>query len=194
MKKLIVIIFFLIFLFLNILYGDRDQRQQPLLVMDKIGVKKGMVIGVAGAGRGYFTFHMSKRVGEEGRIYANEINENHLRYIRRKCRREGITNVTTILGRMRNPQFPEGKMDMVFMCYVFHDLAAPVAFLKNIKKSLKPGATVVILDQDPGKTGDHHFYTKEVLLEKVRKADYRVVRIEDFHYQDNIYICKPTLE
>ena len=86
----------------------------------------------------------------------------NLDYINQKAEREGIKNITTILGKVKDPLFPQKEMDLVFMCYVFHDLDRPVEFLKNIKKSLKPGATVVILDQDPGKTGDHHFFTQKV--------------------------------
>lgn len=59
--------------------------------------------------------------------------------------------------------------------------------------SLKSGATVVIMDQDPGKTGDDHFFTQKVLLRKIKEADYKVLRIETFLKQDNIYICKPII-
>ena len=146
-----------------------------------------MVIGIAGAGRGYFSFKMAPRVGPLGMIYANEINEKKLNSIKKKCRRDNIKNITTILGLVEDPLFPEGKMDMVFMCYVFHDLAKPVIFLKNITKSLKSGASVVLLEQDPGKTGDHHFYTQKVLKEKVKAAGYRVSRIITFLKRDNIF-------
>jgi ubiquinone/menaquinone biosynthesis C-methylase UbiE len=158
--------------------------------MDVIGVKEGMKIGVAGAGHGYFTFKMAERVGETGWVYANEIDEDCIQYIKNKCRRNNVNNVSTILGEVADPLFPRGQMDMVFMCYVFHDLEKPVEFMKNIVPSLKPGGTVVILDQDPGKTGSHHFLTKAELLSKVKRAGYEVVKIETFLRQDNIYICR----
>lgn len=181
----------LIFLFSNLFAERRDSWLLPEKVMSVIGVKREMVIGVAGAGHGYFTFKMAKRVGPNGRIYANEINKNKLEYIKNRCKRDNVINVTTILGEVEDPLFPIGKMDMVFMCYVFHDLKKPVEFLINIKKSLKPQATVVILDQDPGKTGSTHFYKKEILLKKIEAANYKVLRIETFLSKDNIYICRP---
>ena len=184
----------LVILFLNVSTENRDQRQQPEKVMDVIGVKKGMTIGVAGAGHGYFTFKMAKRVGQTGKIYANEINEKKLNHIKKRCKKDQIENVSTILGEVEDPLFPIGEMDMVFMCYVFHDLEKPVEFLINIKKSLKNGATVVIMDQDPGKTGSNHFFTKETLLKKVKAANYKVLRIETFLKNDNIYVCVPNKE
>ncbi len=170
---------------------NRDKVIQPEKVMDIIGVKKGMVIGISGAGKGYFTFKMSKRVGRSGRIYANEINKNNLDYIKRKSRRKNINNIFTILGEVEDPLFPHNKMDMVFMCYVFHDLEKPVEFLRNIKSSLKPGATLVILDQVQEKTGNTHFYTKKELIRIIREADYRIKKIETFLKKENIYICVP---
>lgn len=192
-KRKLIILIFLCWLFVlpGFCAERRDAWQKPEKVMDVIGVKKGMVIGVAGAGRGYFTFKMAARVGETGKIYANEISRNCINHIKNRCKNEKIKNVTTILGEVADPLFPKGKLDMVFMCYVFHDLDKPIEFLKNIVPALKPGATVVIFEQDPGKTGSHHFLTRPVLEKKVREAGYEVVRVETFLLKDNIYICRP---
>jgi ubiquinone/menaquinone biosynthesis C-methylase UbiE len=51
---------------------DRDKYHQPNKVMDVVGVKPGMTIGEVGAGSGYFTFKLAKRVGESGYVYAEE--------------------------------------------------------------------------------------------------------------------------
>jgi len=91
----------------------RDQQMQPERLMDSLGVKPGMIIGEAGAGQGYFTFWLSKRVGETGRVYANDIDESVLRSIRNRCNREGIKNIETIVGEVEDPLFPAQQMDMV---------------------------------------------------------------------------------
>ena len=187
---LIVLSIFLLFGSLSGSY-NRDKSIQPGKVMDIIGVKKGMVIGIVGAGKGYFTFKMYKRVGNSGRIYANEIDKSNLDHIRGRCKREKINNILTILGEVEDPMFPKNKMDMVFMCYVFHDLEKPVELLRNIKPSLKSGATLVILDQDQSKTGNAHFLTKTELIRKLKKANYEIVKIETFLKKENIYICIP---
>jgi len=190
MKK-ISFLFIFIFFYGIISAYNRDSWTQPEKVMDVIGVKEGMNIGVVGAGRGYFTFKMSKRVGDKGKIFANEISSGKLDYIRNKYKKEGITNITAVLGKIDDPLFPEGKLDIVFMCYVFHHLEMHVEFFRNIKRSLKQGAIVVIFEQDPGKTGSTHFYTQKVILRKVKEAAYKVLRIETFLKKDNIYICIP---
>jgi ubiquinone/menaquinone biosynthesis C-methylase UbiE len=184
---------------------DRAQWQQPEKVMDTIGVKPGMVIGEAGVGRGFFTFKLAKRVGETGKVFANEIDENDLRYIRERCEREGINNIETILGEVEDPLFAKGKMDMVFMVYVLHHLDEPIAFLRNIVPSLKPGATVILLERDPHKwppgnqghhraydAGRHDFMPDPIVLERIREAGYELLKRETFLERDNIYVIRPS--
>ncbi len=173
---------------------DRDSWQKPEAIMDTIGVKEGMVIGEAGAGEGYFTFKLSKRVGKTGKIYANDISEKALRAIKRRCEREGINNITTILGKQDDPLFPEGKLDMVVMMMAFHEFKNQINWLQNVKPSMKTNATLIIIERDPEKwsSGRSHFMTKEKILKTVKKADYILLRMETFLPKDNIYIFRPS--
>lgn len=170
----------------------RDAQVQPEKLMDAIGVKPGMVIGEAGAGEGYFTFKLSRRVGETGRVYANDIVERVLKTIENRCEREGITNITTILGKVDDPLFPEGALDMVFMISAFHDFEKKVEWLNNVKPYLKPGATLVIVESDPDKSGrgSGHLMTKDEILETVKESIFKLDRIETFLPTHNIYIYK----
>ncbi len=170
----------------------RDKDHQPEKVMDTVGVKPGMVIGEVGAGHGYFTFHLSRRVGESGKIYANDISSGALASLRRKCEREGILNIETILGEVEDPLFPEGLLDMVFIVNAFHDLAKPVDLLNNLVPSLKPEAFVVIIDRDPAKFRDPagHFLSKKEVLEKIEESQFELDRVETFLAQHNIYIIR----
>jgi ubiquinone/menaquinone biosynthesis C-methylase UbiE len=174
----------------NLWADSRDTWQQPGKVMEVIGVKPGMVIGEPGAGRGYFTFKLARKVGPTGKIYANDIVDSYLDTIKEKSQKVGLKNIVTILGKVEDPLFPKGELDMVFMCYVFHHLEKPVAFLKNLKPSLKPNAPLVILEQDPekspGATG--HFFYREKVLKLVKAGGFKLIRTETFLTKDNIYI------
>ena len=187
--------------------SERDKWQQPDKVMDSIGVKPGMVIGEAGVGRGYFTFKLAERVGEAGKVFANEISESDLRYIRERCEREGLRNIETILGQVEDPLFPKSEMDMVFMVYVLHHLDKPIRFLRNIASSLKPGATVVLLERDPDKwpprnkgshrsydAGRHDFMPDPIVLKRIKEAGYELLKRETFLERDNIYVIRPSSE
>lgn len=168
----------------------RDTWQQPEAIMDSIGVREGMTIGEAGAGTGYFTFHLARRVGPDGRIYANDIDRSALRQIDEQANEESITNITTILGEVDDPLFPEDRLDMVVMMMAFHDFAEPTEWMKNVIPSMKQGARLVIIDQDPEKmqSGWSHFMTKEQILEAMAKTDFTLLRIFSFLERDNIYV------
>jgi ubiquinone/menaquinone biosynthesis C-methylase UbiE len=190
-RALIAILFFVLSLsIVSGQYASRDRLMQPEKLMDSIGVKKGMVIGEGGAGRGYFTFKLAQRVGPEGHIYANDIDRSALDSIQRQCRQDGISNISTILGEVDDPLFPEAELDMVFMIAAFHDFARPVAWLENVKSSLKPGALLVIVEKDPDKIGGSHHMTKDEILATVKKADFELVKIETFLQDDNIFVFR----
>ncbi|MFZ5516941.1 MAG: class I SAM-dependent methyltransferase [Candidatus Zhuqueibacterota bacterium] len=168
----------------------RDRMQRPEAIMDTVGIKPGMVIGEAGAGDGYLTFWLARRVGETGKIYANDINEKSLRKIEDRSKRERISNIRTVVGDVDDPLFPVKDLDLVIMLMAFHDFEQPVQWLNNLTHYLKSGARLVIVDKDPDRWGQGHghFMTKNRLLETVQKSDFAIERIETFLEQDNIYI------
>jgi ubiquinone/menaquinone biosynthesis C-methylase UbiE len=189
-KNLMQVIFFTGLILPVLILGaeSRDTWQQPEKVLEVIGIKPGMVIGEPGAGRGYYTFRLARKVGPTGKIYANDIVENKLNTIKNRAKTEGFTNIITIKGEIEDPLFPRGELDMVFMSYVLHDLERPAAFLKNLRAYLKPGTPLVVLEQAPEKTGaTWHFWKKEKILNTVKAAGYRLERIETFLPKDNIY-------
>jgi ubiquinone/menaquinone biosynthesis C-methylase UbiE len=169
--------------------NTRDKYHQPEKVMDTVGVKPGMIIGEVGAGSGYFTFKLAKRVGDLGYVYANDISRSSLQSLKSRRDREGFANIDTIVGEVTDPLLP-GGLDMVFIVNAFHDLADPVALLNNLADSLKPNAPVVIIDRDPAKLSysTDHFLTKTEVLEKIEDSVFVLDRVETFLSQHNIYI------
>ncbi|MFC2161752.1 class I SAM-dependent methyltransferase [Acidobacteriota bacterium] len=169
----------------------RDRELQPEKIMDTIGIKPGLIIGEGGAGSGYFTFKLANRIGPTGKIYANDISTRALSSIRSRCKKEGINNIETIMGEVENPLFPQG-LDMIFMVAAFHDFEKPVKWLENAKTSMKPEATLVIVEKDPERYAQDsgHHMTKNEILDTVKKANFELVQVETFLDNDNIYIFR----
>ncbi len=174
---------------------SRDRIHQPKKVMNAVELQEGMVIGEVGAGTGYFTFHLARRVGDSGKVYANDISRSALESLQRRSRQEGLSNIETILGESRDPLLPKG-LDMVFIVNAFHDIANPVPLLNNLASSLKPGAAVVIVDRDPEKVRDSagHFLTRTEVLVKIEESVFQLDRIETFLIHHNIYIIRIHVE
>jgi len=171
-----------------------NERQPPEIILKAIGIKPGMIIGEVGAGRGRYTVQIASRIAPDGMVFANDIVENYLRYIDKRCKDQGLTNVKTVLGDVTDPKLPPAALDMVIMVNVVHCLAEPVPLLKNIKKSLKPDGVIAIvegnLDKAPDAAGE--WFSRSKLLKIYQDAGYDVVREETFLPKDNIYILKDS--
>jgi len=172
--------------------ADREVWQPPERIMDAVAITEGMRVGEAGAGKGYLTFHLAKRVGDRGVVYANEISEGDLEIIRDRARREGAENIVTVLGEIEDPLFPEKNLDMVIMVYVLHHLDRPIQFLQNLEGYLKPGAPVVIVEKNTDTQRSHppEFMTNHQILETIEESGYELERTETFLPRDTIYIYR----
>jgi SAM-dependent methyltransferase len=176
-----------------------DKLQPPEKVMDAIGLKPGMIIGEIGAGRGRYTVHLARRVGPNGKIFANDIDKNALSVLRERCQRENILNVEAILGKEDDPLFPDNSLDMAFMVWVFHGLEKPGPLFKNLKPYLKPGAPLVIVDPIDSEidmerefAGEKIDPNRPTIKERVKKAageaGFEILRVETVLPKDYIFI------
>ena len=83
---------------------------------------------------------LPSRVGQTGRVYANDIVETKaLEVIRARAKDKGLANIETILGSEEDQRFPKASLEMVFCLNAFHEIRKPVEFLGNLVVSLKPG-------------------------------------------------------
>ena len=170
-----------------------NKRQPPVKIMDAIGLRPGMVIGEVGAGTGRMTMWIADRVGDAGKVYANDINSEYLEHLKSRCKRDGFENVEIIVGEEEDPKLPASALDIAFMINVYHHLDNPVPLIRNILPSLKPDGILAIVECDPDKVdwGKEEGCTgKKDMVRELKEAGFEVVRIETFLNEDNIYIAK----
>ena len=171
-----------------------NSQHQPEKIMDAIGLKEGMTIADIGAGRGRMTVFFSLRVGDTGRVYANDIEKSALEYLENRCKNNNMTNVKTFLGKVENPMLPEGEADIAFMVSTYHHLEKPVEMMRNTIPCLKNDGILVIVERDPVKTGQtgSESTSREKLKGEAEKAGFEIVRINsELLERDNIYFLKP---
>ncbi len=172
--------------------GGRDEWQQPQKILDNIGVKEGMIIGEAGAGDGYFTYHLAKRVGPDGHIYANDIDKSALEDLQDGAGTLDLENITTIHAEENDPGFPEESLDMVVMMRAYHHFNNPDLWMKNVQESMKPGAQLVIIDVATSRyePWEGHFMSREEIENEMSDTNFELVRVETFLPRDNIYVYR----
>ncbi len=132
--------------------AEREQEEAPSKAIDALELKPGMVVADIGAGSGYYTSRMSGRVGPAGRVYATDIQPGMIELLNRRVAREGLGNVTTVLGAMDDPKLPPASVDLAIMVDVYHELQQPQLFLQRLKAAFKPGGRLVLLEfrkEDP---------------------------------------------
>ncbi len=126
--------------------AEREEEEAPSKAIDALDLKPGMVIADIGAGSGYYTSRISKRLGPTGRVYATDIQPGMIELLNRRVASEGLTNVTTILGAMDDPKLPPRSIDLAIMVDVYHELQQPQVFLQRLKEAFKPGGRLVLLE------------------------------------------------
>ena len=155
-------------------------------------IKPGMVIGDIGAGWGRLAVWFADRVGETGKVYANDIDTGALMRLAKRCKDHGFKNVIVCHGKVVDPNIPPGVLDIAFMINVYHHLEKPVELVRNLAPTLKPEGVLVIVEHCPEKSGYRSESTsQEKLVEQAGQAGFELIKIETFLERDNIYFFRP---
>ena len=125
---------------------EREQEEMPDRVVKALRIPRGATVVDLGAGVGYFTWRLAKRVGPKGRVIATDIQQEMLYMLVRNMRNRGIKNVETILSTQADPRLPEGEVDLVLLVDVYHELAYPARTMAHVRRSLKPGGRLVVIE------------------------------------------------
>jgi SAM-dependent methyltransferase len=138
-------------------YSDertRDERGEAERVLDRLDVRPGLRVADIGAGDGYYTVRLARRLGRGATIYAEDVMAEYLKALRSRLRRENITGVTLVRGAPRDPKLPRAAVDVAILAHMYHEIENPYEFLYRLRPSLAPRARVAIVDLDKP-TQDH---------------------------------------
>jgi ubiquinone/menaquinone biosynthesis C-methylase UbiE len=159
--------------------------------MDIAGIAPGMVVGEAGAGDGYFTLPMARRVGPSGAVYANDISRRELDKLQAGARRDRLDNIHIVEGDVDDPRFPRRDLELIVVVHAFHDFGRPVEWLRNATQYLRPGAAIAIIDRDPAQGGGSHFWPRERILRYAGEAGFAPVTVVDTISRHLIIVITP---
>ena len=130
----------------------RDAYQKPHEVLTALKLKKGEVLADIGAGSGYFTLRLAHHVGAKGRVYAVDISAEMIVHLNRRIRDFKLKNVVTILAAPDDPLLPDASIDRFFICDTWHHVENRAHYLGLLRKMLKRGGEVVMIDFKKEKT------------------------------------------
>ncbi len=162
---------------------DRDEWQQPERVMDALAIADGSHVADLGAGGGWFTIRLAKRVGPNGIVYAEDVQTPMVEAIKRRVEREGLLNVKTILGGFVDPRLPAGDVNAALLVDLYPQIGEPIALLANVRAALAPNGRLGIVDFKPGQFGpgpDDNRIAPETVIRDAAGAGLRLVSHETF--------------
>ena len=150
----------------------RDRQGEAQSVMDEAEVAPGMTVADIGAGEGYYTVRLAARVGEKGRVLAQDIDQGALGRLGARIEREQLTSVSIKQGAPDDPGLPPRSFDRVFMIHMYHEIAEPYPFLWRLWPALKPGGSVIVVDAD--RPTDQHGTPPDLLFCEFETAGFRL--------------------
>ncbi len=174
--------------------SERELEEHPEAALDALEIKPGMVVADVGAGVGYITTKLARRVGPAGKVYANDIQPEMLSRLQERLDEEKIHNVETVLGTQSDPRLPAGKLDMILMVDVYHEMSQPQRMLQAMRTALKPDGRLVLVEyrkEDPTIPirPEHKMSYAEVKTE-VEHEGYRLADVLKALPRQNIYIFR----
>jgi ubiquinone/menaquinone biosynthesis C-methylase UbiE len=123
---------------------SRDARQRPQELVAALEIKPGMAVADVGTGGGYMLPYLSKAVGPNGKVIAQDIHQDFLDAARKTS--AGTRNVTYVLGNEKGTNLPEGALDLILVLDVYHHLNYPEQMLADLRSKLKPGGRLAIVE------------------------------------------------
>jgi ubiquinone/menaquinone biosynthesis C-methylase UbiE len=114
--------------------------------MDELQIAERSVVADLGAGGDWFTVRLARRVGPNGKVYAEDIQPQMIEATKRRVDWEGLRNVQMVLGQAADPGLPPDSLDAVLIVDAYHEIENPVVLLRNLKKSLKADGRIGVVD------------------------------------------------
>lgn len=131
---------------------ERVDEESPDRALEAIHLVNGSTVADVGAGSGYMTVKMARRVGPTGKVYASDIQPEMLVLLRQRLTRERVSNVEPVLGQIDDPRLPSAAIDLILMVDVYHEFSEPQKMLRRMRDALKPDGRLVLLEyrkEDP---------------------------------------------
>ena len=163
--------------------SEREIEEEPEVALNAIGLDPGQTVADVGAGSGYFTVRMARRVGPKGRVYANDLQPEMLAMLASRLKKDNISNVTLVQGTVDDPKLPAASLDLILMVDVYHEFSQPQKMLQHLREALKANGRLVLLEyraEDPDvPIRPEHKMTKAQVKLEVEHEGFKQSRVFD---------------
>ena len=135
-----------------LLRETRIDEEQPEAMLDALKIPPGATVADVGAGAGYHSVRLARRVGPGGTVLATDLQPEMITLLKQNARAAGVSNIKPLLCSATNSMLPDGKVDLILMVDVYHECTDPETTLRGLRKALRPGGRLVLVEfrgEDP---------------------------------------------
>ncbi len=177
----------------------REAEEQPERMLDALKIQAGQTVADIGAGAGYTSIRLARRVGAQGTVLATDVQPQMLAMLRDNAKIAGLANIKPIRATQAATNLPDGQVDLALMVDVYHEASNPESLLQGILKALKPGGRLVLVEfrgEDPDvPIKPEHKMTLAQVRKELEPQGFRFVEsLETLPWQHVIIFQKPQAE
>ena len=173
---------------------EREDEEAPSRAIVLLDLKPGMTVADIGAGTGLFTMLFADAVKPGGNVVAVDISPAFVDYIQATAKKRRVRNVTAVVANGTEVGLPEASVDLAYLSDVYHHFEHPAETLASIRKALKPGGRMVVIDYEriPGKTSkariDHVRVDKQQAIREIEAAGFSLLEEKKKMMRDNYFL------
>lgn len=175
---------------------EREAEEHPEAALDEIGIPKGATVADIGAGVGFYSLRLARRVGPSGTVYANDIQPGMLVRLKQRMQAAGVNNIIPVLGTVSDPKLPANSVDLELLVDVYHEFSQPQVMLRKLREALKPEGRMVLLEfrgEDKAlPIQPAHKMTVAQVLAEIEPEGFRLVERSEILPRQHILIFKIT--
>ena len=172
---------------------DRDAWQKPDQVLDALKLAPNASVADIGAGTGYFSVRIARRV-PQGKVFSADIEKDMVRYLGERAKKEGLANIAPVQASPESANLPE-PVDVILLVDAYHHIGNRVDYFKKLQGSLKPGGKLVIIDfrmENTDGPPKEHRVSIEKATEELKSAGYSLVETQDFLPRQYLAVFKKS--
>lgn len=169
----------------------REREERTDLLIERLPLQPDDMVADIGAGTGYFSIPMAKRV-PDGKVFAVDIQQEMLDIIEARKRDGAPDNIETVLGTVASPGLPSNGVDLILIVDAYHEFSHPYEMGRAMAQALKPGGTLILIEyraEDPGvPIKPLHKMSEQQAIDEMRAIGLQHVRTEDFLPQQHFLV------
>ena len=165
----------------------------PEKTLKEIGLKTGDSLLDAGCGEGSFSIPASEVVGDSGKVYAFDISEEAINFLKEEIKKSNIKNIEAFIGDVtKKLSIEDESIDVCLMANILHGLVVNKkveSTLKEMFRVLRPNGILAIvdfkkIDGPPGPPKSIRMMPEEVvkIISKYGFKKKKIVEIGEYHY------------